>query len=75
MSLFKERVLELMDEGVLDPQDLAEMALLYMSDAAVEDMCRDNDILHIVKPQDEAEEELEQDPLDDFNYVGSRHHY
>ena len=66
-------VLDMIDEGVLDAKAVAEMCLAYMSEDEVKDMCRSNDILPEAE-QDEDEEE-ESDPMDDFNYVGSRHHY
>ncbi len=46
-------VLDMMDEGVLDPKAVAEMCLAYMSEQEVKDMCRSNDIL----PADEEDEE------------------
>ena len=64
------KLLEMMDEGLISAQSVAEMALAYMSEDDVADMMRANDILD----EDEDEEE-ESDPMDDFNYVGSRHHY
>lgn len=37
-------LINMMDEGVLDPNDLALMCLNYMSEADVADMARSNDI-------------------------------
>ena len=70
------RLLEMMDEGLISATAVAEMALAYMSEDDVADMMRSNDILE----EDEEEEDWDEcaDPdaaLDDFNYVGSRHHY
>ena len=70
------RLLEMMDEGLISATAVAEMALAYMSEDDVADMMRSNDILD----EDEEEEDWDEcaDPdaaLDDFNYVGSRHHY
>jgi hypothetical protein len=64
------RLLEMMDEGLISAQAVAEMALAYMSEDDVADMMRANDIL---EEEDEIDEES--DPMDDFNYVGSPHHY
>jgi len=58
------RLIDMMDEGLISSQSVAEMALAYMSEDDVADMMRANDIL-----------DEESDPMDDFNYVGSRHHY
>jgi hypothetical protein len=60
----------MMDEGLISAQAVAEMALAYMSEDDVADMMRANDIL---EEEDEIDEES--DPMDDFNYVGSPHHY
>jgi hypothetical protein len=54
------------------------MALAYMSEDDVKDMCRANDLL--LGEDEEEEEDWDEcaDPdaaLNDFNYVGSRHHY
>lgn len=68
-------VLEAMDEGILDPKQVAEMCLAYMSEDAVEDMCRANDLKEYLKPEPEEEAEEFYDAMNDFNYVGSRHHY
>jgi len=47
------RLLEMMDEGVITAQSVAEMALSYMSEDDVADMMRCNDILD---EEDEDEE-------------------
>ena len=39
------RLLEMMDEGLISAQAVAEMALAYMSEDDVADMMRSNDIL------------------------------
>jgi len=39
------RLLEMMDEGLISAQAIAEMALAYMSEDDVADMMRSNDIL------------------------------
>jgi len=39
------KLLEMMDEGVISAQSIAEMALAYMSEDDVADMMRANDIL------------------------------
>jgi hypothetical protein len=69
MREMTSKLLAMMDEGLISAEAVAEMALAYMSEDDVADMMRANDILL------EEDEEEELDPLDDFNYVGSRHHY
>ena len=39
------QILELVDEGVLDPQTVLEACLSYMSEADVADMARSNELL------------------------------
>ena len=58
MRKFTNMVLDMMDEGVMDPKAVAEMCLQYMSEADVEDMCRCNDLL----PEDEEDEEWDGQP-------------
>ena len=50
------KLLEMMDEGLISAQAIAEMALAYMSEADVEDMMRANDIL------DEEDDEYDGQP-------------
>jgi hypothetical protein len=66
-------VLEAVDEGALDKDTLLADLLGYLSESEVEDFVRKNDLLVAVGMAEDEEEEY--DPLDDFNYVGSRHHY
>jgi hypothetical protein len=72
MREMTSKLIAMMDEGLISAEAVAEMALAYMSEDDVADMMRANDIL---LEEDEDEEEEESDPMDDFNYVGSRHHY
>ncbi len=64
------RLIDMMDEGLIDARAVADMALSWLSEHDVAEMMKANDLVE----QDEDEEE-ESDPMDDFNYVGSRHHY
>ena len=65
------RLLEMMDEGLISAQAVAEMALSYMSEDEVADMMCLNDIL---EEEDEDEEEWTPENAD-FNDPGSIHHY
>lgn len=66
------RILELIEEGVLRPETVVMAALKYMSEDEVADMAHINEFDQF---WDEAEDEDEDDPMDDYNYVGSHHHY
>ena len=56
MRVQTTRLLEMMDEGLVTAQAVAEMALAYMSEDEVADMMRANDIL------DEDEDEYDGQP-------------
>jgi hypothetical protein len=78
MRKYTTKLLEMMDEGMITAESVAEMCLAYMSEDDVKDMCRANDILdeededYIVEEEDE--EEWTPDNAD-FCDPGSRHHY
>jgi hypothetical protein len=58
MRKYTNMVLDMMDEGVLDPKALADMCLAYMSEDEVKDMCHSNDLL----PEDEEDDEYDGQP-------------
>jgi hypothetical protein len=45
MRDYTVKLMDMMDEGVLSAQAVADMCLAYMSEDEVKDMCRANDIL------------------------------
>ena len=45
MRKYTTKLLEMMDEGMITAESVAEMCLAYMSEDDVKDMCRANDIL------------------------------
>jgi hypothetical protein len=68
------KLIDMMDEGLISAQAVADMCLAYMSEDDVADMMLANDII-----EDEADEELEDEEWTpenaDFNDPGSIHHY
>ena len=50
------KILEMIDEGILNPTDVVTMCLKYMSEDEVEDMARINEI-YLEDEEDEDEEE------------------
>lgn len=74
-------LLELVDEGQLDKDQLIQDLLGWLSESEVADFCnrnlRDEDNEPLIGPEDEAadDDDPADDALNDFNYVGSRHHY
>ena len=67
------KLLELADEGVISWETIARSCLCYLSEDEVEDMARVNELL--LEEEEEEEESEEYDIMDDYNYVGSHHHY
>ena len=61
---YTTKLLEMMDEGLISAEAVAEMALAYMSEDDVKDMCRANDILDEEDEEDvsEAQEWADFDP-------------
>jgi len=70
------RMLEMMDEGLLDAHAVAEMCLSWLSESDVHEMMLANDLVED-EPEDEEDEPTEEWTPDnaDFNDPGSRHHY
>lgn len=57
MRDYTVKLMDMMDQGMLSAQAVADMCLAYMSEDDVKDMCRANDIL------DEEDEDYEvEDP-------------
>jgi hypothetical protein len=73
MREYTSKLIAMMDEGLISAEVVAEMALAYMSEDDVKDMCRANDLL-IGEDDEEEDEEWTPDNAD-FNDPGSRHHY
>lgn len=64
---YTKQLLQMVEDGLLD-KDMVIMACVnHMSDVDVRDMMEANEMVE--------EEDEDEDALDDFNYVGSRHHY
>ncbi len=69
------RLIDMLDEGMIDARTVADMALAFMSEHEVKQMMQANDI-PTTDQADEDEEEEEWTPDNaDFNDPGSRHHY
>lgn len=61
---YTKQLLQMVEDGLLD-KDMVIMACVnHMSDVDVRDMMEANEMV-----------EEDEDALDDFNYVGSYHHY
>ena len=69
------KLLELADEGVISWETIARSCLCYLSEDEVEDMARVNELLFEEEEEEDEPEEEEYDIMDDYNYVGSHHHY
>jgi hypothetical protein len=69
------RLIDMLDEGMLDARAVADMALAYMSESEVKSMMQANDIPTTDQADDEEDEEEWTPDNADFNDKGSRHHY
>ncbi len=67
MREYTNKLLEMVEEGLLDKDMVIMACVKYMSEDDVKGMMEANEMIE--------EEDDEYDPLEDFNYVGSRHHY
>lgn len=72
--------LALVEEGLVDAQSVLECALKYMSTDEVRDMLDANELSPRFSSDYNEDDDLDEDadeydPMQDFNYVGSRHHY
>jgi hypothetical protein len=69
------RLIEMMDEGMIDARAVADMALSWLSESDVKGMMQANDIPTTDQAEDEDEEEEWTPENADFNDKGSIHHY
>jgi hypothetical protein len=69
------KMLDMMDEGLLDPRAVADMCLSWMSESSVHEMMLANDIVEDEAEDEEADEEEWTPENADFNDKGSIHHY
>jgi hypothetical protein len=72
------RLIDMLDEGMLDARAVADMALSFMSEHEVKQMMQANDIPTTDQAEDEDEEADEEEWTPDnadFCDPGSRHHY
>lgn len=75
---YTNKVLEAVEEGLLDRDTVIMACLKFMSEDQVRDMCEANCFFEHEEEEDGDEGDDENpypDPMDDPNYVGSRHHY
>ena len=68
------KLIDMMDEGLIDARAVADMCLGWLSESSVHEMMLANDLV-----EDEAEDEPEEEEWTaenaDFNDPGSIHHY
>jgi hypothetical protein len=71
------RLIDMLDEGMIDARAVADMALAFMSEHEVKQMMQANDIPTTDQAEDdeEADEEEWTPENADFNDKGSIHHY
>ena len=57
MREYTNRLLEMIEEGMIDPTNVVEMCLSYMSEDEVKDMCQCNDLSDYMFESDDEEDE------------------
>lgn len=66
MRDYTNRLLEMIEEDMLDPIKVVEMCLNHMSEDDVKDMCQSNDLSdYMFSSDDEDEDDEDEDYLDD----------
>jgi hypothetical protein len=68
------KLIDMMDEGLIDARAVADMALSWLSESSVHEMMLANDIVEEEADEEPEDEEWTPDNAD-FNDPGSRHHY
>ena len=68
MREYTNKLLEMVEEGLLDKDMVIMACVKYMSEDDVKGMMEANEML-------EDDDEDEYDPINDYNYVGSHYHY
>lgn len=58
---YTSKLLDAIDQGLLSPQAVVEMAVSYMSEDEVHDMMRVNDLLYYLDAEEDEEEDSEWD--------------
>jgi hypothetical protein len=71
------RLIEMMDEGMIDARAVADMALSWLSESDVKGMMQANDIPTTDQEDEDEEADEEEWTPDNADYCdpGSRHHY
>lgn len=57
MREYTNRLLEMIEEDMLDPTKIVEMCLNYMSEDEVKDMCQSNDLSDYMFDSEDYEED------------------
>ena len=60
------KVLEAMDNGILDARAVADMCLGWMNEDDMREMLRQNDVLEAVEPDDEEEFNDDEEMFEEF---------
>lgn len=69
---YTRKLLEAIQEGMLDRDTVITAALNHLSEAEVRDMCEANGFL---EAEEDEDEDVSGEHIDNPNWVGSRHHY
>lgn len=70
MRATTNKIIEMIDEQILDPRDVVIMCLKYMSEDDVEDMAKANELFY-EEDEEEVDEDTEEDYYDEFYHDAS----
>ena len=59
---YTEMLLDALEQGLLSPQAVVEMAVSYMSEDEVHDMMRVNDLLYYLEDEEDEDDEYDGQP-------------
>lgn len=63
---YTTKLLDAIEQGLLSPQAVVEMAVSYMSESEVHDMMRVNDLLYYLDAEDEEEDDGQPDEAQEW---------
>lgn len=58
---YTTKLLDAIEDGLLSPQAVVEMAVSYMSEDQVHDMMRVNDLLYYLEPEEDEDEDEDEE--------------
>lgn len=73
MREYTNRLLEMIEEDLLDPIKVVEMCLNYMSEDDVKDMCETNELFWVFDRDEEDDDDIEDDDRSELPWDYGKH--